>query len=551
MHSPLALRTAGWVAGLTAALWMTAGGPAGAISFSHARSSPGAGSWTVYHGDPAGSGVAASAGRVDTTARAWTSPALDGEIYGEPLVSAGRVYVATENDTVYALSAATGAVAWSRHLATPVPSGSLPCGDIAPTVGITGTPVIDPARGEIFVVADEVVQGRPAHVLTGLSTSAGQVEMSRDVDPAGADTAALLQRTGLTLAGGRVVFGFGGNDGDCATYRGRVVAVPEAGGAPALFTVDAKPGQSQGAVWMGGAAPAVDGHGDVWVSVGNGSVYNASRGYDHSDSVLDLSPSMRLLQYFAPSDWPANNSRDLDMSAEPVLLAGGQVLLAGKSRLAYLLNGAHLGGIGGQLASLGPACGSDIDGGPAVTGNAAGSTVYLPCVGSGIVAVGTTTSPAGLRLLWKSGTGGGPPIVAGGLVWTISLAGTLYGLDPQTGQVRQQAAIGAVANHFPTASVGAGLLLAPAANRVVAFRATGGPVVPASTAPASAGPVSPGSAAQASPPGQARGPAPGGGGLSGGAIAGLVAGGVVLLAGAGWLLARLRLARRRGLTRQP
>jgi outer membrane protein assembly factor BamB len=291
---------------------------------------------------------------------------------------------------------------------------------------------------------------------------------------------------------------------------------------------------------MGGAAPAVDARGDVWVSVGNGSVYNASRGYDNSDSALDLSPSMRLLQYFAPASWASDNSRDLDMSAEPVLLPGGQVLLAGKSPTAYLLNGAHLGGIGGQLASLSSACDGDIDGGAA----AAGRTVYLPCV-SGIVAVAAATSPPGLRLLWRSGTGGGPPIVAGGLVWTISQAGTLYGLDPQTGQVRQQAAIGAVANHFPTASVGAGLLLAPAANRVVAFRATGGPGVPASTAPASPASVGPASPDAASPPGQAGGPAPGGGGLSGGAIAGIVAGGVVLLGGAGWLLARLRVARRR------
>ena len=541
MRSRLALRTAGWVAGLTAALWMTAGGPAGAISFANASSSPGAGSWTVYHGDPAGSGAAAEAGRVDTGSRAWTSAALDGEIYGEPLVSAGRVYVATENNTVYALSAATGAVAWSHHLATPVPSGSLPCGDIAPTVGITGTPVIDPARGEIFVVADEVAGGRPAHVLTGLSTSTGQIEMTRDVDPPGADTTALLQRTGLTLAGGRVVFGFGGNDGDCATYRGRVVAVPEAGGAPAMFTVDAKAGQSQGAVWMGGAAPAVDAQGDVWVSVGNGSVYQASRGYDNSDSVLDLSPSMRLLQYFAPADWAADNSRDLDMSAEPVLLPGGQVLVAGKSPTAYLLNGAHLGGIGGQLASLASACNGDIDGGAA----AVGRTVYLPCV-SGIVAVAAATSPPGLRLLWRSGTGGGPPIVAGGLVWTISLTGTLYGLDPQTGQVRQQATIGAVANHFPTASVGAGLLLAPAANRVVAFRATGtpgAPASPASPAAASTAPASSAPATQASAPGQAGGPDPGSGGLSGGAIAGIVAGGVLLLGGAGWLVWRRVQAR--------
>ena len=87
------------------------------------------------------------------------------------------------------------------------------------------------------MVADEESGGQ-AHVLAGLSTSTGKVEMTRDVDPPGADTAALLQRTGLTLAQGRVVFGFGGNDGDCATYRGRVVSVPEAGGRPAMFTVD-------------------------------------------------------------------------------------------------------------------------------------------------------------------------------------------------------------------------------------------------------------------------------------------------------------------------
>jgi len=325
-----------------------------------------------------------------------------------------------------------------------------------------------------------------------------------------------------------VVFGFGGNDGDCATYRGRVVAVPETGGAPAMFTVDGKPGESQGAVWMGGAAPAVDAAGHVWVSAGNGSVYNASRGYDDSDSVLELSSSMRLLQYFAPSDWPANNSRDLDMSTEPVLLADGQVLLTGKSRIVYLLNGAHLGGIGGQLASLGPACSEDIDGGAAVTG----STVYLPCF-SGIIAIRATASPPGLRLLWSSRTGGGPPIVAGGLIWTISQGGTLYGLDPRTGQVRQQASIGTPANHFPTPSVGAGLLLAPTADRVVAFRATGAPGAPTSAnGTATPAPASPG------PHGTQTGSIAPPAGLSGGAVAGIVAGSLVVLTGIGWLVWR-------------
>ncbi len=314
-------------------------------------------SWTVYHGDPTGSGVAASITAVDVSSRAWTSPALDGQLYGEPLVSGGRVFVATENDTVDALSATTGAEVWSTHLATPVPSGSLPCGNISPTVGITGTPVVDEARGELFVVADQLVHGRPAHQLVGLSTATGRVELNQNVDPSGSTPAALLQRTGLTLDAGRVVFGYGGNYGDCSTYHGWVLSVPEAGGKPATFGVDSALGESQGAVWMGGAAPVVDASGNIWVTVGNGSVYSSSHAYDHSDSVLELSPSLTLLQYFAPSSWPSDNAHDLDMSTAPALLSDGQVVAAGKSRIVYLLNGSRLGGIGGQQAQLGDACG--------------------------------------------------------------------------------------------------------------------------------------------------------------------------------------------------
>jgi outer membrane protein assembly factor BamB len=515
---------------LAAAAWMIAGGFTAAAA---AASVPEASSaWTVYHGNAAGTGVAAPVPAVDTSAPAWTSPALDGDIYGEPLVFAGRVYVATENNTVYALSAATGSVAWSTHLGDPVPAGSLPCGDIAPTVGITGTPVIDPSRGEIFVVADELVHGRPAHIMVGLATASGTREMARDVDPPGADPAALLQRTGLTLDAGRVVFGMGGNFGDCASYRGRVVAVPETGGTPAFFTVDAAAGESQGAIWMGGAAPVVDGHGNIWVSTGNGSVYSSSHAYDDSDGALELSPSLRLRQFFAPGTWATDNSQDLDMSTAPVLLPDGQVILAGKSRFVYLLNGAHLGGIGGQQATLGSACGNAIDGGAAVVG----TTVYLPCV-SGIVAVRAARSPPALHLLWSSGTSGGPPIVAAGLVWTIGHNGVLYGVDPVTGKIRQQAPVGAVANHFPTPSVADGLLLAPAARRVVAFSTSGSgagaPSAP-TTAPVAPAPSHPVSQPQTAP----------GGGMPAGAIAGIVAGGLVVIGGIGWLLWRRRAAGR-------
>jgi len=345
------------------------------------------------------------------------------------------------------------------------------------------------------------------------------------VDPPGQAPADILQRTGLTLDDGGVYFGFGGNAEDCGTYRGRLASVPESGGTPRFFTVDARPGESRGAIWMGGAAPAVDANGDLWVATGNGSVSSNKRAYDNSDAVLEISPSLRLLQFFAPADWRVNNSDDLDMTTEPVLLPDGQVIVSGKSQVVYLLNGGHLGGIGKQQAELGPVCGTDIDGGSAHVG----MTVYLPCL-SGIIAVKATSSPPALHLMWSSGVGRGPPIVAGGLVWTIGQGGRLYGLDPATGKLRQKAAIGPPANHFPTPGIGAGLMLAASARNVIAFRTSATGTSPAAGATSSA--------AQGSrhypPPGPP----------SGGITAEIVLAFLVAVGAVGWLAWLLRKQRR-------
>jgi outer membrane protein assembly factor BamB len=201
--------------------------------------------------------------------------------------------------------------------------------------------------------------------------------------------------------------------------------------------------------------------------VGNGSVHSSSQPYDDSDSALDLTAAMHLRQFFAPAVWAEDNAADYDMTTVPVLLRDGQVILAGKSPRTYLLNGAHLGGIGHPEAITTGVCSNDIDGGSAVVG----TVVYLPCL-NGPAAVRVGTSPATLRVLWNASVGGGPPIYAAGLVWTIGQNGTLYGLNPATGAVRQQATVGAPANHFPTPSVGDSLLLAASAIRVVAFHAS-------------------------------------------------------------------------------
>src|ERR1022692_4601642 len=115
---------------LAAVLWAVLGAGAGAVARTGADAgaatlssrSPSTSSWTVYHGDAAGTGVARSATAFNTTAPAWTSPALDGAIYGEPLIWAGRVYVAPENDPVFSFSARTRARLRSTYLVPPSPA---------------------------------------------------------------------------------------------------------------------------------------------------------------------------------------------------------------------------------------------------------------------------------------------------------------------------------------------------------------------------------------------------------------------------------------------
>src|SRR4051812_26968237 len=108
------------------------------------------GDWTTYHHDNARSGVAAGLAPLGALSRAWTAT-LDGAVYGQPLAVGDRIFAATENDTVYALDASTGAVLWSTHVGTPVPRSSLPCGNIDP-LGITSTMVYDPATGLLFAL---------------------------------------------------------------------------------------------------------------------------------------------------------------------------------------------------------------------------------------------------------------------------------------------------------------------------------------------------------------------------------------------------------------
>ena len=421
--------------------------------------------WTTFDHDSLGSGVDPSGNSFSPATPAWNSPTLDGQLYGQQLVFAGTVFAATENDTVYALAANTGAILWSTNVGTAVPSGDLPCGDIAPTVGITGTPVIDTARREIFAVADELVNGSIAHHLVGLNLYTGALELNQPVDPPGSTPADQLQRTGLNLDGGNVVFGFGGNEGSCSPYSGYVVSVPETGGTPAFYdTTTATPNAKWGAVWMGGGAPEIDAQRNIWIGTGNSTSIGP---YDGGDSVVELSPQLAQEQLFAPTDWLTQNQGDQDLgSSPPALVGNGTIFQAGKSHTGYLLNRADLGGVGGQITSASVCTNADVDGGHAVIG----TVVYIPCR-SGIEAIQTSPS---IGVLWQAPDGiGTPPISAGGLIWSIG-NGNLYTLDPANGTEVQHFAIGPSVSSFPSPSAADGLILAPSSTQIHAFEGPAG-----------------------------------------------------------------------------
>ncbi len=439
--------------------------------------------WTTYRGDQARTGVDSSSVGSLPFAAAWSSANLGGAIWGQPLVHDGLVIVATESDQVLALSEATGQVVWQASAGTPVPSSQLPCGDIMPTVGITSTPVIDPSTNRVFVVADTLTGSTIQHRLFAfnLSDGSGVPGFPVDVEPPGDVPADQLQRPGLALDNGQIIIGYGGNDGDCATYHGWLVSAPEAGGAMHTFEVD--PSGSEGAIWSSGNAPPVDSAGNVWTSTGNGG---SGTSYGYQESVLRLDSSMNLLDHWAPSTWQSLDSGDVDLgSSAPVLLPGGLVFEIGKQGVGYLLSSSSLGGTGGNPLYQASVCGGSWGGAVYDAG-----VIYASC-SSGLRALALNTSTSSFSPLagWQVNSAvNGPPTVAGGLVWATDWNhATLYGLSPQTGQTVVKQSTPSM-EHFATPSASDGKLFLATGNTVEAYTiANPAPVA----APAPPPPVAP------------------------------------------------------------
>jgi len=335
------------------------------------------------------------------------SYSVDGQMYAQPLyvpdvtiggTSHNVVYVATENDTVYAFDAdgKSATPLWQVSYlnstaslsVTPVPCGTdgnstdISC-NVFPYYGITGTPVINlatesPATGTMYFVVrtqeTPTSTGIPAYyqrlhavdITTGKDVANSPAVISGSVSGTGAgsdgvsvtyDPLADIQRAALTLVNGTVYIGWAGAaHGWIMGYDATTLAQTE------IFNT--APNSVLGGVWQTGNGFVADSAGNLYVAVGDTLFDGNTGGIDYGDTLLKLTPNpatgfFDVADYFTPDDQACRAPNDLDLgSSGPVLLPtqGGAVpnelLVTGKSGYGipgcdtldlYLLNLDDLG----------------------------------------------------------------------------------------------------------------------------------------------------------------------------------------------------------------
>lgn len=311
---------------------------------------------------------------------------VDGQIDGQALFlsqlaipgqgNKDVLYVATENDTVYAVDAQSisgnsATVLWKTSVLSSGESAatSLPCGNIFPK-GITATPVIDRSRNAIYVEA--MSQDSSANIIHRLHA----LDLTNGKELFGGPTAitATYPGTGGNSSGGVVTFlpsvqheraallesgniiytAWSGMFGDCGEYSAWVIAY-DAGTLKQTSAIDLVPNNHGGGMWMGGGGPAADTSGNLYVISGNGFGDTPGTNSSFGNSFVRLSTASGLTvgDYFTPFNTTSEDNADADFgSAGPLLLpdltdASGTThhlaVGAGKDGNLYVLNRDSLG----------------------------------------------------------------------------------------------------------------------------------------------------------------------------------------------------------------
>jgi hypothetical protein len=265
------------------------------------------------------------------------SLAVDGQVYAQPLympnltingVQHNVVFVATENDTVYAFDGdgLSDTPLWTKHLASPPHINDQK--GIQPLLGITSTPVIDGATGIMYVLTDGLENGSKVYRLhalsigTGAEMLGGPVIVTGKVQGTGWDSQngvitlenSCYQREGLALdpSSNAVYIGFS----HCK--HGWILAYDKSALQQTAIFNDTADGAG-GSFWDGGGAPAIDNSGDLYL-IGGTDFDDPAPGYNNS--ILRLaSGDLSVVDYFKPSNdaWLRSNDADLGSGAAIVM----------------------------------------------------------------------------------------------------------------------------------------------------------------------------------------------------------------------------------------
>ena len=347
----------------------------------------------TYHYDTARDGVnsqefALTAGNVGTTTFGKLfSCAVDGAVYAEPLwlpavningAIRNVTFVATQHDSLYAFDADASPCQQFWHVnlidathgasagETPVYWADVGAGyqDITPEIGVTSTPVIDPASGTLYLISKSESSGLLFHqrlhaidFTTGNEKFNAPANISASVAGTGDGSSGGVvafdprsegQRAGLALVNGVVYICWASHE-DAFPYHGWVLGYNAANVQQQLGVFNTTPNGGLGGIWMSGGAPAADTAGNLYVSTGNGT-FDAN---DFGDSLLKVGTSvgLKLLDYFTPDNQATLTQYDLDLGSGGILLLPDQtagrvvhlLLGGGKEGLLYLVNRDNMG----------------------------------------------------------------------------------------------------------------------------------------------------------------------------------------------------------------
>jgi hypothetical protein len=286
------------------------------------------------------------------------------------------VYVATENNSVYAFDANGRSTAplWFKNFLNPLMKvTTVPCTDVAdcsiPTWGITGTPVIDLTNKTMFLVArtkENTAYVQRLHALditTGAEKLGGPIVISASVfgtgegsngTSVGFDPLRENNRPALLLLNGMVYVAFGSLN-DRHPYHGWVLGYQPNYAANTLSLIsrlNTTPNGAAAALWNVGAL-AADSSGNIFFGTGNGTFVAGTS--SHGDSWLRIATAggaLTVMDSFTPFNQASLDSLDQDVgSSGPLLLPFAttatqkNLLIAGsKQGTIYVLDRANLGG---------------------------------------------------------------------------------------------------------------------------------------------------------------------------------------------------------------